>query len=109
MSDRRTPTTPRLPARQRTLNEIRSVCDDPHPKPRADVVPLERRGLDATGVAPEADIRRTRLPRLVIKAGRVYDPATLMTAVEGKIGPMSAADTAAWAPTPRRGRSAPSR
>src|SRR5689334_3079617 len=55
---------------------------------------------------PLADIRRTRLPRLVVKAGRVYDPQTLMTSVEGKIGPMSAADSAAWAPTPptRRGR-----
>ena len=55
---------------------------------------------------PLADIRRTRQPRVVIKAGRVYDPAALMTSVEGKIGPMSAADTAAWAPTPRRGRGA---
>ena len=45
-------------------------------------------------------------PRVVIKAGRVYDPAALMTSVEGKIGPTSAADTAAWAPTPRRGRGA---
>ena len=53
---------------------------------------------------PLADIRRTRQTRLVIKAGRVYDPETLMTSVEGKIGPMSAADTAAWAPTVRRGR-----
>jgi hypothetical protein len=55
---------------------------------------------------PLADIRRTRQTRLVIKAGRVYDPEALMTSVEGKIGPMSAADTAAWAPTPpaRRGR-----
>ena len=53
---------------------------------------------------PLADVRRTRLPRLVIKAGRVYDPAALMKSVEGKIGPLSAADTAAWAPTPRRGR-----
>ena len=53
---------------------------------------------------PLADIRRTRLPRLVIKAGRVYDPDALMKSVEGKIGPASAADTAAWAPTPRRAR-----
>jgi imidazolonepropionase-like amidohydrolase len=53
---------------------------------------------------PLADIRRTRQPRLVIKAGRLYDPQTLMRSVEGKIGPMSASDTAAWAPTPRRGR-----
>jgi imidazolonepropionase-like amidohydrolase len=53
---------------------------------------------------PLEDIRRTRQPRVVIKAGRVYDPAALMRAVEGKIGPASAADTAAWAPTPRGGR-----
>jgi len=51
---------------------------------------------------PLQNIRRVRLPRIVIKAGRVYDPETLMKSVEGKIGPMSAADTAAWAPTPRR-------
>ncbi|HTE43594.1 MAG TPA: amidohydrolase family protein [Gemmatimonadaceae bacterium] len=53
---------------------------------------------------PLQDIRRTRLPRIVIKAGRVYDPAALMKSVEGKIGPASAADTAAWAPTPRGAR-----
>ena len=53
---------------------------------------------------PLADIRRTRQPRLVIKAGRLYDPDALTKSVEGKIGPASAADTAAWAPTPRRGR-----
>jgi imidazolonepropionase-like amidohydrolase len=47
---------------------------------------------------PLADIRRTRLPRLVIKAGRVYDPAALMKSAEGSIGPASAADSAAWAP-----------
>jgi imidazolonepropionase-like amidohydrolase len=55
---------------------------------------------------PLADIRRTRLPRVVIKAGRVYDPEALMKSVEGKIGPVSAADTAAWAPTPRQRRGA---
>jgi urease alpha subunit len=53
---------------------------------------------------PVADIRRARQPRLVVKAGLVYDPQDLMTSAEGKIGPMSAADTAAWAPTPRRAR-----
>jgi imidazolonepropionase-like amidohydrolase len=53
---------------------------------------------------PLADIRRARQPRVVIKAGRVYDPEALMKSVEGKIGPVSAADTAAWAPTPRRPR-----
>jgi adenine deaminase len=58
---------------------------------------------------PLADIRRTRQPRLVVKAGRVYHPDALMKAVEGTIGPASAADTAAWAPTPpvRRGAAAP--
>ncbi|MBX6363523.1 MAG: amidohydrolase family protein [Gemmatimonadetes bacterium] len=50
---------------------------------------------------PVKDIRATRLPRLVIKAGHVYDPQALMASVVGKIGPASAADTAAWAPTPR--------
>jgi imidazolonepropionase-like amidohydrolase len=55
---------------------------------------------------PLQDIRRTRLPRVVIKAGRVYDPAALMESVKGKIGPTSAADSAAWAPTPPRGRGA---
>jgi imidazolonepropionase-like amidohydrolase len=53
---------------------------------------------------PVQDIRRARLPRVVIKAGRVYDPLELMKSAEGKIGPMSAADTAAWAPTPRAAR-----
>jgi imidazolonepropionase-like amidohydrolase len=53
---------------------------------------------------PLTDIRRVRLPRLVIKAGKVYDPQALMKSVEGKIGPASAADTAVWAPTPRRAR-----
>jgi imidazolonepropionase-like amidohydrolase len=53
---------------------------------------------------PLADIRRMRLPRIVIKAGRVYDPAELMKSAEGKIGPTSDVDTAAWAPTPRAPR-----
>jgi len=53
---------------------------------------------------PLADIRRVRMPRLVIKAGHVYDPQALMKSVEGTIGPASAADTAAWAPTPPRAR-----
>jgi hypothetical protein len=53
---------------------------------------------------PLADIRRVRLPRLVIKAGHVYDPQALMRSVEGTIGPASAADTAAWAPNPPRAR-----
>jgi imidazolonepropionase-like amidohydrolase len=53
---------------------------------------------------PVQDIKRVRLPRLVIKAGRAYDPEALMKSVEGKIGPSSSADSAAWAPTPRAGR-----
>jgi cytosine/adenosine deaminase-related metal-dependent hydrolase len=53
---------------------------------------------------PLQDIRRTRAPRVVIKAGRVYDPEALMKSVEGKIGPASAADSAAWAPAPPRPR-----
>jgi imidazolonepropionase-like amidohydrolase len=55
---------------------------------------------------PLADIRVARNPRVVIKAGRVYDPGALMRAVEGKIGPTSAADSAAWAPQPPRRRAA---
>lgn len=53
---------------------------------------------------PLEDIRRVRMPRLVIKAGQVYDPQALMKSVEGTIGPASAADTAAWSPTPARPR-----
>jgi len=53
---------------------------------------------------PLQDIRRVRNPRVVIKAGRVYDPEALFKSAEGRIGPASAADTAAWAPTPRAGR-----
>ena len=45
----------------------------------------------------------SRIPRVVIKAGRIYDPAALLKSAEGKIGPASAADTAVWAPTPRTG------
>jgi imidazolonepropionase-like amidohydrolase len=47
---------------------------------------------------PLDDIRRVRDARLVVKAGRVYDPVVLMKSVEGKIGPASAADTLAWKP-----------
>jgi imidazolonepropionase-like amidohydrolase len=36
---------------------------------------------------PVADIKAVRLPRVVIKAGKVYDPEALMKSVEGKIGP----------------------
>jgi imidazolonepropionase-like amidohydrolase len=51
---------------------------------------------------PLVDVRVVRNPRIVIKAGRVYDPVALMKSVEGKIGPASAADSAAWAPEPPR-------
>jgi hypothetical protein len=51
---------------------------------------------------PLTDIRRTRDPRLVIKAGRVYDPAALTKSVEGKLGPATAADTTAWLGAPSR-------
>lgn len=53
---------------------------------------------------PLQDIKRVRDPRVVIKAGRVYDPEALLKSAAGKIGPASAADTGAWAPTPRTGR-----
>jgi cytosine/adenosine deaminase-related metal-dependent hydrolase len=53
---------------------------------------------------PLVDIRVTRTPRLVVKAGGVYDPATLAKSVEGKLGPTSAADSAAWTPGGGRGR-----
>jgi imidazolonepropionase-like amidohydrolase len=53
---------------------------------------------------PLQDIKHVRNPRVVIKAGRVYDPTALLKSAEGKIGPASAADTAVWAPTPRTRR-----
>ena len=53
---------------------------------------------------PLQDIRQARDARLVIKAGHVYDPQALARSVEGKIGPASAADSAAWAPNPPRRR-----
>jgi len=45
---------------------------------------------------PTVDIRNTRNTRHVIKAGVVYDPAALLSSVEGKLGPKSAAEAAAW-------------
>jgi imidazolonepropionase-like amidohydrolase len=53
---------------------------------------------------PLTDVRVVRQPRVVIKAGRVYDPEALLRAVEGKIGPASAADSATWSPEPPRRR-----
>jgi cytosine/adenosine deaminase-related metal-dependent hydrolase len=51
---------------------------------------------------PLQDITRTRHPRIVVKAGRAYDPAELLKSAEGTVGPKSAADSADWAPSPRR-------
>lgn len=45
---------------------------------------------------PLADIRATRDPRVVVKAGRVYDPAVLTRAVEGKLGPANEAERLKW-------------
>lgn len=45
---------------------------------------------------PLEDIRNVRNTRLVIKAGRVYDPAELMESVEGRLGPASEAEEGAW-------------
>ncbi len=45
---------------------------------------------------PLADIRNTRNVQRVIKAGELYDPAALLKAVEGKLGPASEAEAAAW-------------
>ena len=45
---------------------------------------------------PLADIRTTRDPRVVIRAGRVYDPAALLKSVEGKLGPGSVEEAVRW-------------
>ena len=45
---------------------------------------------------PVADIKAVRNARVVIKAGIVYDPAALMRAVVGTIGPATAADSVHW-------------
>lgn len=45
---------------------------------------------------PTSDIKAVRNARVVIKAGKAYDPAALMKSVEGTIGPVSAADTVNW-------------
>ncbi len=50
---------------------------------------------------PLADIRNTRRARLVMKSGRVYDPAELLASVKGTIGPRNAAEEVEWMP---RGR-----
>jgi imidazolonepropionase-like amidohydrolase len=51
---------------------------------------------------PLADIRNTRNVKHVIKAGVLYDPAALLKAVEGKLGPANEAESAMWG---RRGAS----
>ena len=45
---------------------------------------------------PLADIRNTRNVRRVIKAGVAYDPAALLQSVEGRLGPASDLEAAAW-------------
>jgi len=47
---------------------------------------------------PFADMRATRHVRHVVKAGRLYDPAALLEAVKGTIGPKSEEEQAAWQP-----------
>ncbi len=50
---------------------------------------------------PLTDVRNARHVRLVMKGGRVYDPAELLASVEGTIGPGNAAEEVEWMP---RGR-----
>ena len=45
---------------------------------------------------PLDDIRTARNVRLVIKAGVIYDPESLLRSAEGKIGPAGPADHADW-------------
>ena len=45
---------------------------------------------------PLADIRNTRNTRYVVKAGELYDPELLLKSVEGKLGPATEAEAAAW-------------
>lgn len=45
---------------------------------------------------PLRDITDTRDVRVVIKAGRVYDPAELLASVRGKLGPASEAEAGWW-------------
>jgi imidazolonepropionase-like amidohydrolase len=45
---------------------------------------------------PLADITNTRNVQHVIKAGDLYDPGALLKSVEGKLGPASEAEAAAW-------------
>ncbi len=45
---------------------------------------------------PLEDITHTRNVQTVIKSGKIYDPADLLEAVKGKIGPKSAEETESW-------------
>jgi cytosine/adenosine deaminase-related metal-dependent hydrolase len=45
---------------------------------------------------PLADITNTRNVQRVIKAGELYNPAALLKAVEGKLGPAGPDQAAAW-------------
>jgi imidazolonepropionase-like amidohydrolase len=45
---------------------------------------------------PLEDIRHTRNVKLVMKAGRTYDPAELLASVKGKLGPASPAEDGRW-------------
>jgi len=45
---------------------------------------------------PLDDIRHTRNVRLVMKAGQVYDPASLLASAKGKLGPSRSEDAAWW-------------
>ena len=47
---------------------------------------------------PLTDIRNLRRVLLVMKGGRVYDPAALLASVEGTIGPRTAAEEVEWMP-----------
>jgi len=50
---------------------------------------------------PLTDIRATRSARLVIKAGRIYDPKELFASVEGRLGPHAEDEAAKWKPNDR--------
>ena len=45
---------------------------------------------------PLVDIRATRDVRMVVRSGRVYDPADLLAAARGKIGPTGPEQVADW-------------
>lgn len=45
---------------------------------------------------PLQDIRNTRSIRLIMKAGQVYDPNTLLESVKGKLGPANAQEAKDW-------------